>query len=1006
MSEARPYLILGLDPGIASCGFCLLDMTNHQILEMSSHLFKAPQEDKTKVSLAVGRRNARSVRRNILRTKNRLSHCLTLLQKHDLVPEDADKQWLQSRKGDKPILKLRSVGLNRLLTDREFAQVLYTLCSRRGYIPHGEGRPGDIDKSTDSGKVLSAIAVNSKRMSDKGYQTVGQMLHDGGRSRNKDGNYELCVYNSQIQDEVHALFDAQRKAGNTKATKEFEDSFIKCLTWEKETLDHDARTYALVGQCSYFPDSKRAANADISSELCRAYERLKHLVIVHEDGTERRLTQQQVDEYLAVLFSPVANKGKKGKVTYNTIREDLELSGKSVFKGVPQDAAEKNEIFAPKSWRCLRDHLASEFLERMLSDRIFGDTICEALTYASTEESLEERLKALGLDLAENELESLKGIPFTGKLFKGYGSRSRKALDLLIEAFEEPNITTLAEAEEASGLLGLRNADRGVRSTYLPPYETYDPTCNNPVVLRAMGRMRRIINSIIKIYGVPDEIHIELGRELKMSKKEKERISKANRENEAQNKKWAEFAAGILKCEPAEVSGSVIRKLIMCDEQGSKDAYRPQVPISKEKLVLDERYCEIDHVLPYSRTSDDSRANKVLTLAKNNQDKAERTPYEWMTSGEAGAPDWDEYRAHVIASVKQPRKRANMLETELDAKAEKFVERNLNDTRYMTVAVKNYLEDTLQFPEDGRKKHVSAVAGGATANLRWVWGLNYGNGNKKDREDDRHHAVDAAVIAACSEGTVQKVAKARAKGPETFRHLRKSRLADTQPWPTFATEVDARRAFVVPTRMANHGVSGRALEDTAYRLEGYNEKNYPLVSVGKGADKVVRVKGNVHQDPNGTIRLIDGMAFLRLWLDPTAKGTKGTQGKWYAEPVYYADMPAIQAGTYIPRACKIHTARVNWDPVPTSALSQAPVVLFFGDVLQVDNHLARFRGIGIANCSLELNSLLHKDEKVTDIPTIGKWTKDTVVKVFQEDCLGHCYEGISLNPDDSTFSSR
>lgn len=127
MDVTRPYLVLGLDPGIASCGFCLLDMTNHKILEMGSHLFKAPQEDKTKTSLAVTRRNARSIRRNTARTAARLKHCMELLVAAGLVPEDADKTWFQTRKGDKPVLKLRAGGLDRLLTDREFAQVLYSL---------------------------------------------------------------------------------------------------------------------------------------------------------------------------------------------------------------------------------------------------------------------------------------------------------------------------------------------------------------------------------------------------------------------------------------------------------------------------------------------------------------------------------------------------------------------------------------------------------------------------------------------------------------------------------------------------------------------------------------------------------------------------------------------------------------------------------------------------------------------------------------------------------------
>ena len=270
MEANRPYLVLGLDPGIASCGFCLLDMTNHKILEMGSHLFDAPQEAKTKTSLAVTRRNARSARRSTLRTATRMKHCLALLKGADLVPEDADKAWLQSKKGDKPILKLRANGLDRKLADREFAQVLYSLCGRRGYIPHGEGRLGETDDG-EGRKVLSAIKANEATMKRCNYRTVGEMLYaNHGKSRNHGGDYSLCVYNSQIKDEVHALFAAQRALGNSKASEGFEKDYIDCLEWEKKTVDHDKRVYELVGACPYFPEEKRAADADISSELCRA----------------------------------------------------------------------------------------------------------------------------------------------------------------------------------------------------------------------------------------------------------------------------------------------------------------------------------------------------------------------------------------------------------------------------------------------------------------------------------------------------------------------------------------------------------------------------------------------------------------------------------------------------------------------------------------------------------------------------------------------------------------
>lgn len=995
----RPYLVLGLDPGISSCGFCLIDFNNHLILEMGSHLFKAPQQDKNNVSLAVVRRNARSTRRNNRRTAARLSHCLALLKEAGLVPNDVDKAWLQTRKGDKPVTKLRAVGLDRPLSDREFAQVLYSLCGKRGYIPHGEGRAGETDDA-EGKKVLKAIADNTKAMESGGYRTVGEMLYrsDKGRSRNRGGNYDLCVYNSQIQDEVKVVFSAQRELGNNRATQELEKSYFECLTWEKKSADHDAKVYELVGPCTYFPEEKRAANADVSSELCRAYERLGHLVIVHEDGAEQTLTSEQIDKYIGILFSPSPIRGNKDcKVTYNTIRKDLDISAKSMFKGVAKEK-EKDEVFAPKAWRKLRIILPTSLLTSMIEDRSFGDDICEAIAYSSTEETLSERLETI--DLSEDDRETLLSVPFTSKLFKGYGNRSRKALDLLIGAFEEPEIRTLTEAEVATGLKGKRDEGRFPRSTLLPPYNAYDETCRNPVVLRAMGRMRRIINSIIKIYGVPDEIHVELARELKQSKREKDLATKRRNAREADNKRYAKLAADILGVEPEAVRGNIIRMLALREEQGCKDIYTG-VRIDLERLVTDEHYCEIDHVLPYSRTCDDDQSNKTLTFASNNQNKRERTPYEWMTSDEEKAPNWEEYRNRVIAEVKNPRKRAKFLNTLLDEDTQEgFINRNLNDTRYMSRAVKSYLEDCLIFPKGRREKHVTAVAGGATGNLRWVWGLNFGAHGEKNRKDDRHHAVDAAVIAACNESAVMKVAKTTSMGREQFRKERKARLSNTQPWPTFADEVAAIRELVIPTRMVSHGVTGRMFEDTLYHIDDYTQDRgkYPLVRAKGKQNK----GGNIRFISDDTAQKIDGIAFLRLWLDPDTPATGQTRGKWYAEPVYYADIPSIKHGDYVPRAIEQDVARINWQPIPESAKSSGPITVYPGDVVLVDNRAARFSKIGITKCQLTMLNLLSK-ERVTDWPSIGSWRQDTEVRVLGEDCLGHCYKHIAITRDSSTY---
>ena len=993
---AEPYLVLGLDPGISSCGFALLDMNNHKILEMGSHLFDAPQESDKKVSLAVKRRNARSARRNNLRTKNRQKHCMELLTEADLVPQDATKQWFQSAKGDRPLLELRFAALERPLTNREFAQVLYALSARRGYIPHGEGRISKISavdtsgtSDAETGKVLKAIGENNKLMAQGHFRTVGEMLYNQGKSRNKRGSYEHCVLNSQIVDEVRAIFQSQRSYQNPIATQELEDAYIENLTWEKRTLDHDAKVYALVGKCVYFSnDENRAARADLSSELCNAYERLKHLRIVNADGDETALAPEQVEAYIAILFSPEPLKGKKEKVTYARIRRDLDLSARLFFKGIDPEDEKDHEPYAPKAWRTMRKVLSPELMERLRSDRTLADAVGEALTYASTEDSLLYQLD--NLDLSDEERNQILGLPFSGKIFKGYGSRSLKALDMLIDAFEEPEVTTLAEAEESSGLLGLRMSDSGTRYPLLPPYSTYDKENRNPVVLRAMGRMRRIVNAIIRIYGVPDEIHVELGRDLKRSKHEKDLINKRDRENERKNKQWRAQIAEAQGIDPDEVRPKLLKKIALWEEQDNFDIYTGH-KIEFDRMISDDKYCEIDHVLPYSRTCDDSRNNKVLVLSKSNQDKRERTPYEWMTQdAQKGAPSWDEYQARVIANHHiSPRKRRYLLNNNLGPDQERdFLSRNLNDDRYMSRAVKNYLEDSLIFPKDGRVRHVIAVAGGATGSLRHVWGLNFGANNTKDRSDDRHHAVDACVIAACSEATVQAVAKAHKLGVETYKHMREDRLKNTQPWPTFADEVIARREFIIPTRMVSHGVTGQAFKDTNYRFVGLTNDTKKLgVLYYKG--KFTK-EGNFVIGDDGNARLVDGMAFLRLWLDPTAKKGKG---KWYAEPVYYADIPAIKNGTYIPKAGKRGVARIVWEPISQVARNTKPLVLFRGDVISMGGHTVRYWSFSINTLTLRTRDLITGAE-YKGFPTINQWSRDSYPKKIQEDCLGHCYKGL------------
>lgn len=1019
--QSHGRTVLGIDAGIASVGFCLLDLDNHQILELGSHLFDQPTEPKTKQNLSVARRQARSQRRLIARRKVRKGRCLGILKDCGLVPADVDASWLQSRKGDKNPLILRAEGLDRRLTDRELAQVLYLLCMHRGYIPHNadKSKTGDAARDNELGKVLSAVGSNREKLATLGYRTVGEMFakevkddgvaaHRQGSYRNRrykdssgkeQGDYSHTVYMVELVDEVKQLVNAQRAFGNDKLTDAFLEVYLANMTAERGCKEKDAKVYEeQVGYCTYFPQEKRAATASLSNELANAYERFSNLRIINPDGSESRLDGMQIEQFVSALFSV-----KAPKVTYSKVWKALGLSSQHYFKGVDNDDNSRLEPYTPKAWRALCKSLSektlghkSVLLAKMAYDRDYADAVLEAFAYASDDDSFTDRVSELlaikGYDqLTDAELEDALSVPFTSRVFKGYGSRSLKALGLLLDCWEEKEITSLTEAEEASGLDRLRLSDRHERTLLLQPYDVYDPTCRNPVVLRSLSQMRRVINAIIKIHGVPDEIHVELSRDLKNSKAVKDRISNQQRRREAEKATLRRTIAELLQCEPDDVTGGQLLRYELRQEQNNQDVYTGD-SIDLMRMLRDQSYTQIDHILPYSRTAIDSRSNKVLVLASSNAAKGERTPLEWMEQ-DANGPSIDAYQSRVHALSLPSAKKEKLLRRELtEDDAKHFLDRNLNDNRYLSRSVMNWLADTLAF-DDLEHRHVYAVTGAGTAILRRHWALNFGSNGLKDRNDDRHHAIDAAVIAACSVSTIQSIATAHARGYRPSE----SRMVSTQPWPSFATELIQRNDRVIPTHQVQKKGTGTVLQATIYGLRGMTSTNkYKVVAGGKES-----TSGNIHIHRDGkSAQNIGDMAFLRLWHDPN-------NGKWYPEPVYYYDLPRLDGDGYIPRYITQRRSRDQWREVPQVAMKERPMLIYRNDVLIVDGHIGRFSTIDISDSSMTVHSLTIKNDAgkpaaATSFPGLSRWQS---ARILGEDCLGRCYENMTVTADCITIGS-
>ena len=988
------HLVMGMDPGISSCGFALIDTENHEILEMGVRLFDSPTHPKTGQSLAVIRRGFRSTRRNIDRTQARLKHCLEVLKKYGVIPQDATKEYFHTTKGDKQPLKLRVEGLDRKLTNREWALVLYSLCKRRGYIPHGEDSQ---DKSSEGGKVLSALAANKEAFDNGSYRTAGEWLASQPQSRNRGGSYDKCVTHAQLIDETHVLFDKQRSFGLDVASPELESAYVEVCDWERSRKDFDRRTYELVGRCSYFPDEKRAARCTLTSELVSAYGALGNVTICHEDGSSRTLTASERDECIAILFSCEPIRGNKDcAVKFGALRKVLDLSSSDYFKGVAMSEEKTREVYKPKAWRVLRNTLNPinpPLLQRLRCDRDLADSVMEAIAYSSALPVLEEKLQELPLSAAE--VESLCKLPYSSKVLNGYGSRSKKALDILLGCFEEPEVLSLTDAEEASGLLSLRlQGSQLERSDRLMPYESWiartGRTNNNPVVIRSMSQMRKVVNAICRKWGVPNEIHIELDRELRLPQRAKDDIAKANKKNEKNRERIAGQIAELRGCSVEEVTSKQVEKYRLWEEQECFDLYTGQ-SIDVMRLIQDDSYTQIDHILPFSRTGENSKNNKVLVLSKSNQDKREQTPYEWMSSGKTGAPSWDAFERRVQENQKLSRRKKNfLLEKDLDSKEGDFLARSFTDTAYMSREVFAYLNDCLLFPEDGSKAHVVPTTGRATAWLRRRWGLNFGSTGEKDRSDDRHHATDACVIAACSRSLVIKTAKISQETHWSVtpgmteaqrKDARMKALESVMPWETFANEVRSRHDFVIPTRFVPRKGKGELFEQTTYQYAGVNDKGKDLAR-RVGSDKDIVMGNAVVSEDGKSIVKVSEMLCLRLWHDPEAKKGKGC---WYADPVYKADIPKLKDGTYVPKIAKAATGRKTWKLVPKTVLAHAPITIFLGDLVKIGDQAGRFKGLNIDTVSWAFVDRLTK--LPVKLPTIAKLSNELYPTVIREDIL-------------------
>jgi len=915
---SEPFTI-GLDIGIASVGWAVLG--ENRIIDLGVRCFDKAETAKEGESLNFARRSARLMRRRLRRRAWRLTKLARLLKREGLIADVGVLKQQPSKGFSTPNLwRLRVEGLDRKLNNEEWARIIYHICKHRGFhwTIKAEAKAADSDK--EGGKVKQGLSGTKRLMLEKSYRSAAEMVlaEFPDAQRNKQGEYSKALSRELLADELKLLFSKQRELGNAHVSEALEAQILgnedkkSGLFWAQKPALSGEALLKMLGKCTFERDEFRAPKASFTAERHVLLTRINNLRIV-EDGKSRGLTP---DERRIALHQPYQQAGdfkyrQLGSALVNAgylVKGEYKFAGLSYPRENDEKAKNPEDAVLAKlpAWQELKKTLTSARLEsewKQVSEAALNgkpellDQIAWVISVYKEDDEVARKLAELDLPNKEKMIEALQLVRFDK-----FSNLSLKALRKIV-----PHMENGMRYDEACEEAGYRHSmpdvqDWDAKAKYLPPLysgrdkqgrmvfnEEMDIPCN-PVVLRALNQSRKVVNALIRKYGAPHAVHIEMARDLSRPMDERRKIERAQADYRTKNEDGRKAFAKEFGFEP---KGRQFEKYMLYREQQGKCAYSLEA-LELDRVLNDQGYAEVDHALPYSRSFDDSKNNRVLVLTSENRNKGNQTPFEYM-DGKSDSEQWRRFEVFVNGNkAYRQAKRNRLLKKDFgESEARDFRERNLNDTRYICRFFKNYVEQYLQLHEDSDAKRCVVVSGQLTSLLRFRWGI-----NKVRSESDRHHALDAAVVAACSHGFVKRMSDyARRKELKNVRDRIEKVDAKTgeildhfpMPWDHFRQELLARLNIDDPDELravaSNLGTypqveldlirplfvsrapqrrnSGPAHKETIYgQPESLKEKGSVTQKVAVSSLKPTDVDKLIDPDRNRKL-----YAYLRKWLE-------------------------------------------------------------------------------------------------------------------------------------------
>jgi len=838
--ESPQKYVLGLDLGSASLGWALIALDDADdptsLIRAGVRIFE-PGVDGTSMEIeqgkdqskAVERRTARLHRRQLRRRAARQRDLFRLLQRHSLLPapgvlsgspeeqrhsilneldQHLTHKWQSAfpdnRFAQLPLYYLRKRALDASLEAPEIGRILFHLIQRRGFLSNRKENKQNPEQKKELGQVKAEIHSLEQDILSAGARTLGEFF--AGLDPHAQRVRRRWTARKMFQDEFEKIWEAQAIHRLELLTPELHDKIAHLLFFQRPIA---AQTH-LVGKCELESGKQRAPWAAMEAQRFRILQKVNDLKLINPGSLiSDPLTEDERQRLYDLL-------DWEGDQTFKAIKKYLSFPAEAQFN------LEKGDE------KRLRGNRTQAVMRKVFGDRWDGFSagkqhqIIENWRNSESDEALiREAVEQWLLDAAAASSLS-EQIPEPG-----YCAVSLTAIAKLLPLMQCGKSFKEAETE----VYGARFSG-GVVFDTLPEVRKQLESLRNPAVERALTELRKVVNAIVREYGKPYEIRVELARELKKPRQERIDATKKNRNRQRERE---DIAVKILReCGLSNPSRKDIEKALLHEECGGYCPYTGRhIPFS---TLFDNSEFDVEHIIPRSRYPDDSFQNKTLCYLPENRDiKKGQTPWE--------AYGKDEQRwAEIMTRVSSWKNRGKMvrfsIQTE-DALGD-FSARQLNDTRYVSVLSARFLgalyggRDVM----DGEKVRqvIFASSGSVTATLRSSWGLEAilhelvptepGESRGKPRTDHRHHAIDAITIALTRPKVIQSMARAASMEPwqKDARAWRKIEL----PWKNFVPSIRPRIEEMLVSHRPEHKMSGELHKGTNYSAPS-NYKGKPTV---------------------------------------------------------------------------------------------------------------------------------------------------------------------------------